>query len=99
MRESTNFRPSLIVGTAGGEGLEPYSPWNYGSDFGFFDFVPDVEKVYSKAAAALAGGHSFAYISHKWTKNRAEYLNQCRQLAEKLKANGIRMTTYSHIAD
>lgn len=87
-----------IVDAASGEGLEPYSPWNYGSDFGFFDFEPDVEKVYSKAAAALAGGHSFAYISHQWTNDRAQYLDRCRQLAEKLKANGIRMTTYSHIA-
>ena len=87
-----------IVDAAGGDGLEPYSPWNYRSDFGFFDFVPDVEKVYAKAVAALEGGHSFAYISHQWTKDRAKYLDLCRQLAAKLKANGIRMTTYSHIA-
>ena len=53
----------------------------------------------SKAAAAIAGGHSFAYISHQWTKDRPKYLDQCRQLAEKLKANGIRITTYSHIAE
>ena len=88
-----------IVDAAGGEGLEPYSPWNYGSDFGFFDFESDVEKVYAKAAAAIAAGHSFAYISHQWTNDRAKYLDLCRQLAEKLKANGIRLTTYSHILD
>lgn len=88
-----------IVDSSGGEGLEPYSQWNYSSDFGFFDFVPDVEKVYAKAVAALERGHSFAYISHQWTKDRAKYLDQCRQLAAKLKAGGIRMTTYSHIAE
>ena len=48
---------------------------------------------------ALAGGHSFAYISHQWTKDRANYLMLCRGLAAMLKANGIRLTTYSHIAD
>ena len=73
-----------IVDSSGGEGLEPYSQWNYSSDFGFFDFVPDVEKVYAKAVAALERGHSFAYISHQWTKDRAKYLDQCRQLAAKL---------------
>ena len=88
-----------VVDSSAGEGLAPHSPWNYGSDFGFFDFESDVEKVYSKAVAAIAGGHSFAYISHQWTKDRAKYLDGCRRLAEKLKANGIRLTTYSHVAD
>ena len=82
-----------------GEGHGPYSPWCYHSDFAFFDSVPDVEKVYRKAAKALAGGHSFAYISHQWTKDRKQYLDLCRGLAAKLKENGVRLTTYSHIAD
>ena len=82
-----------------GPGLTAHSPWCYRSDFAFFDQVQDVEKVYEKAANALAGGHSFAYISHQWTKDRANFLKLCRGLAAKLKANGIRLTTYSHIAD
>ena len=82
-----------------GTGLAPHSPWCYRSDFAFFDNVPDVEKVYDKAAKTIAGGHSFAYISHQWTKDRKQYLSLCRGLAAKIRENGIRMTTYSHIAD
>lgn len=88
-----------VVDSTSGDGLKPFSRWNYGSDFGFFDFVQDVDKVYAKAADAIASGRSFAYISHQWTADRAKYLEQCRQLAAKLKAGGIRMTTYSRVAD
>lgn len=89
----------VVADSTGGAGVVPYSPWCYRSDFGFFDQVPDVEKVYGKAAKSIAGGHAFAYISHQWTKDRAHYLQQCRELAAKLKENGIRITTYSHIAE
>ena len=88
-----------VVDSSGGEGLAAYSPWCFRSDFGFFDSVPDVDKVYQKAVTALAGGHSFAYISHQWMKDRAKYLRLCRGLAAKLKENAVPMTTYSHIAD
>ncbi len=89
----------VVADSTCGEGIVPFSPWCYRSDFAFFDSVPDVDKVYQKAAQALAEGHSFAYISHQWTKDRAQYLELCRGLAKKLKENGIRLTTYSHIAD
>ena len=75
--------------------LPPKSPWCRRSDFAFFDSVPDVDKVYARVAAAVASGQSFAYISHQWTKDRAKFLEQCRAFAARLKAGGIRMTTYS----
>jgi len=75
------------------------SPWNFRSDFAFFDQGKSVDEVYEKAWGVISHGHSFAYISHQWTTDRAKYLDQCRTLAAKLKENGIRMTTYSHIAD
>ena len=75
--------------------LPPKSPWCRRSDFEFFDRVPDVDKVYDRVAAAVASGQSFAYISHQWTKDRAKFLEQCRAFAARLKADGIRMTTYS----
>ena len=75
------------------------SSWCRWSDFGFFDNTPDVDVVYGKVAKAVAEGRSFAYISHQWTKDRPKFLELCRAFATRLKANGIRMTTYSHIAE
>lgn len=89
----------VVADASCGENLSPYSPWCYRSDFAFFDSVPDVEKVYQKAAKALDKGHSFAYISHQWTKDRKQYLALCRGLAKKLQESGIHLTTYSHIAE
>ena len=82
-----------------GPGLKAHSPWCYRSDYGFFDYGASVDTVYGRAVAALSQGHSFAYISHQLTKDRAVYLERCRSLAAKLKENGVPMTTYSHIAE
>ena len=79
-------------------GVERWSPWNYPSDFAFFDEGKSVDEVYEKAVGVLRSGRSFAYISHQWTKDRPKYLDQCRALAAKLKENGIPMTLYSRIA-
>jgi len=75
------------------------SAWHYPSDFAFFDQGKSVDEVYGKAVGVIKSGRSFAYISHQWTKDRAKYLEQCRGLAAKLKENGIRITTYCHVAD
>jgi hypothetical protein len=79
--------------------LPPGSPWCRRSDFDFFDRTDDVDKVYGKVAKAIAEGRSFAYISHQWTKDRPKFLELCRAFAARLKAGGIRQTTYSHIAE
>lgn len=79
-------------------GVARWSPWNYPSDFAFFDEGKSVDEVYEKAVGVLRSGRSFAYISHQWTKDRPKYLEQCRALAAKLKENGIPMTLYSRIS-
>lgn len=79
--------------------MPPDSPWCRRSDFAFFDNTPNVDAVYGKVAKAIAEGRSFAYISHQWTKDRPKFLELCRAFAARLKATGIRMTTYSHIAE
>ena len=93
----TRVRPFILRRTKAdvAKDLPPKSPWCRRSDFAFFDSVPDVDKVYARVAAAVASGQSFAYISHQWTKDRAKFLEQCRAFAARLKAGGIRMTTYS----
>ena len=88
-----------VVDSTLADGMPAGAPWCRRSDFRFFDNDPDVGQVYGRVAAACAKGESFAYISHQWTKDRAKFLEQCREFAARLKAGGIRMTTYSHIAE
>lgn len=89
----------VVADSTCGQGLAPYSPWCYRSDFAFFDMDKNVDEVYKRAVAVLNKGHSFSYVSHQWTADRTKYLEQCRALARKLKENGVPMTTYAHIAE
>ena len=76
-----------------------WTPWCYPSDFGFFDGGASVDAVYARAMKSIRAGRTYPYISHQWTEKigRPEFLKRCRELAARLKADGVRIATYSSV--
>ena len=81
--------------------VERWTPWHYPSDFGFFDNGASVDEVYERAVKSIRAGRTYPYISHQWTTkiSRPEFLRRCRELAARLKANGVPIATYSSVGE